>query len=200
MGVEHVSAYSLTYEAGTALERWRKQHPDRVIEEDLDLAMYEAAMSMLEKAGYQQYEISNFARPGFPCRHNLVYWANDPYIGLGPAAGSYWQGRRTNNLADLDLYVTAVENGDSTFAETHTPSPLETAWQTAVLNLRRITGIDLAEFRTRTGFDACTLFAEPIEKYLAAKLLERTADHLRLTRQARAIADTILGDFVVLEP
>lgn len=89
LNIEHVSAYSLGFEAGTVFEAWRRAGRIEAVEEELDRTMYEWAVERLERAGLRQYEISNFARPGRECGHNLGYWANRPYVGIGPAAASY---------------------------------------------------------------------------------------------------------------
>ena len=89
LDVEHVSAYSLSFEAGTVFDEWRRTGRLAAVDEELDRAMYEWAIERLERAGLEQYEISNFARPGFECRHNLGYWRNRPYVGIGPAAASW---------------------------------------------------------------------------------------------------------------
>jgi oxygen-independent coproporphyrinogen-3 oxidase len=97
LGVQHVSAYSLSFEAGTVFEAWQRAGRLEPVDEELDRAMYEWAIERLERAGLRQYEISNFARPGCECRHNLGYWGNRPYVGIGPGAASCWRGRRTTN-------------------------------------------------------------------------------------------------------
>ena len=193
--IQHISAYALTYEEGTPLQRAVAAGEVTPIDEEADRRMYETAIEDLERAGFKQYEISNFARAGFECRHNLNYWANKPYIGLGPAASSYWQGRRTLNIADITKYVEAIEKGVDASAESETPDNLQIACETAVLNLRRRRGINLKEFKNRTGFDAIELFAEPIGRYKELDLIEATDGRLFLTRKALPIADSILCDF-----
>jgi oxygen-independent coproporphyrinogen-3 oxidase len=88
LGVPHISAYSLSFEPGTVFEAWRQKGRLDPVEEELDRAMYDWAIERLGQAGLEQYEISNFARPGYECRHNLGYWANRPYVGIGPGAAS----------------------------------------------------------------------------------------------------------------
>jgi oxygen-independent coproporphyrinogen-3 oxidase len=195
LGVRHISAYALTYEEGTPMQKAVEAGEVEPVDEETDRAMYESTIEDLEKAGFSQYEISNFARPGFECRHNLNYWANKPYIGVGPAAGSYWNGRRTLNVADITKYIEAIEKGDNASAESETPDKLQIACETAVLNLRRRQGIDLKEYKSRTGFDAIELFAEPIVRYKELGLIEVLDGRLFLTRDALPIADSILCDF-----
>ena len=199
LGVQHVSAYSLGFEKQTPLYAARQAGEIAIVDEETDLAMYETAIDELEGAGFEQYEISNFARAGFACVHNLGYWANDAFIGIGPGAASYYAGRRTMNIAHIEGYVERIRAGDSVYAEVETPTAIEAACETAVLNLRRIRGIDLEEFRIRTGYDAMKLFCEEIERNRKLGLLDAAQGRLFLTRKALAIADSVLCDFASVE-
>lgn len=195
LGVAHISAYALTYEAHTPLTRDRNAGRIAPIDEETDRAMYELAIDLLADAGYEHYEISNFARPGFACRHNLGYWANRPYYGVGPSAASHIERRRSTRIADIHQYIHAVENDLAAIAETQETTPLEFACETAVLNLRRICGIDLAEYRATTGYEAMNLFGSVIEEHQNNGMLTVDDSGIRLTRQALPIADSVLCDF-----
>lgn len=206
LNIDHVSAYSLSFEAGTVFDAWRRAGRLAAVDEELDRAMYERAIERLEWAGLRQYEISNFARPGYECRHNLGYWANRPYVGIGPAAASYLTngeaqtgGRRITNDADIGRYLAAVEDGRAAPAEVNAVNADDRVCETAVLNLRRREGIDLAEFRGRTGCDVMRTFPQPIGRYRQMGLIEVTDRAVRLTGRALPIADTILCDFSALE-
>jgi len=195
LGVQHISTYGLTYEEGTPLQKAVEAGEVKPVDEEIDRRMYEMTIDKLEKAGFKQYEISNFARPGFECKHNLNYWANKPYIGVGPAAGSYWQGRRWLNIADITKYIESIEKGVDASAESEMPNNLQIACETAVLNLRRRRGIDVEEFKSRTGFNAIELFSELIDRYKKLGLIEAADGRLFLTRAALPIADSVLCDF-----
>ena len=199
LNIRHLSAYSLSFEPGTAFERWRQAGRLEAVDEELDRAMYEWAVERLERAGFEQYEISNFARPGFECRHNLGYWKNHPFVGVGPGAASYWRGRRRENHPDIERYVAAIENELEPPGNVQTVSPEDAACETAVLNLRMRGGIDLAAFRQQTGCDAIETFGEPIRRHRKLGLIEVMDGSVRLTRQALPIADTILCDFSSLD-
>ena len=207
LNIDHVSAYSLSFEAGTVFEAWRQAGRLEAVDEELDRAMYEWAIERLERGGLHQYEISNFAGPGFECRHNLGYWANRPYVGIGPAAASYLTigaraargGRRITNDADIGQYLAAVECDGAAPAQVQTVNEDDAVCETAVLNLRRRAGIDLAEFRRRTGRDAMEIFAGPIRRSRELGLIEVTDRAVRLTPRALPIADTILCDFAALD-
>jgi oxygen-independent coproporphyrinogen-3 oxidase len=195
LGIQHISAYSLTYEEETPLEKAVETGEVEPVDEETDRAMYETTIETLERTGFKQYEISNFAIPGFECRHNLNYWANEPYIGVGPAAGSYWQNKRTLNISDIKKYIEAIEQGKDTTEENESADNLQIACETAVLNLRRRCGINLADFKSRTGFDAMELFAEPIDEYKKLGLIETADGRVFLSREALPIADSVLCDF-----
>ena len=195
---DHISAYGLSYEHGTPLSRDLAAGLVEAVDEDTDRAMFELTIDELAGAGIEQYEISNFARGGFECRHNLNYWANGSYAGIGPGAASYLHGTRSSNFADIDKYVRAVTSGESTVESSETLGDLERACETAVLNLRRRRGIDLAEFERQTGYDALELFAEPIQRYQNLDLIEKDSGKVSLTRQALGIANSILCDFAIV--
>jgi oxygen-independent coproporphyrinogen III oxidase len=198
LDVQHISAYSLTIEENTPFGRAIKQGILSPVDEQTDRAMYEAARQVLKDAGFVQYEISNFAKPGFECQHNLRYWKNWPVIGIGPAAAAWHNGKRTVNVADIAAYIQKIQNGDFAYAEEHKPTPEQIASETAVLGLRMLEGIDLFEYERQTDFELFTLFGNAINKHCFDGLLECTADdHCRLTEKGLSYADTVAQDFIL---
>lgn len=197
LGPEHISAYSLTYEEGTAL--WRDREAGRIepVDEETDAAMYETAIETLEGAGYEQVEISNFARRGYACEHNVRCWKNLPYIGLGPSAASWYGGRRTENVADVKGYMERIERGEPATAAGYAPTAEEVACETAVLNLRMREGIDRREYARRFGADPAAVFAGAAERNAELGLLEVTEERIRLSRRALAVADAVMADFAL---
>ncbi|MCX5633599.1 MAG: radical SAM family heme chaperone HemW [Phycisphaerae bacterium] len=193
--VQHISAYSLSYEKNTPLEKTKSAGKVKAVDEELDRKMYETVIKELAKAGFEHYEISNFAKPGFKCRHNLTYWKNEYYLGIGPAAASYIGDWRIENISDIEKYVEYIEQNENAAAEKIKISPLEKASQTAVLNLRLIEGIDLKEYQQKTDLDIYKFFGKSIEKNLNLKLLQLKDNRLSLTKQAMPIADSVLCDF-----
>ena len=198
LGVQHISAYSLTYEKGTLLHKLLHLEEIEPVDDVTDRDMYELAIERLTREGFRHYEISNFAKNEFESRHNLTYWANKSYIGIGPSASSYLQGERTSNIANIRKYIASITEKLSVVAQSESPNEIETACQTAILNLRRINGIDLAQFEEQTGFDAMQIFAEQIEKYKRVGLLATKAGRVFLTKKALPIADSILSDFTIV--
>ena len=193
--VQHISAYSLTYEKGTPLEKTKSAGKIKAVDEDTDRKMYETAIEELTMGGFEHYEISNFAKAGFQCRHNLTYWKNKYYLGIGPAAASYIGDWRTENISDIGKYVECIEQNKKPVAEKIKIGPLEKASQTAVLNLRLMEGVNLEEYKKKTGFDIYKLFSQSIKKNLKLKLLQLKNGRLSLTKQALPIADSVLCDF-----
>jgi len=200
LGCEHISAYSLSIEPSTPFGKAYNSGQLIKVDEDSDRAMYEMAIDQLGGAGITQYEISNFAKPGFECVHNLGCWANDPYIGVGPAASSYYQGLRFSNVADIAAYVSGINGGESVNADSHRPDVKEIACETAVLNLRRTKGIVLKEYKSRTGFDLFEIFGQVIEKYVEKGMLvnDETAGRVYLSRNSLPVADSVICQFASL--
>jgi oxygen-independent coproporphyrinogen-3 oxidase len=196
LNVPHVSAYSLTYEQGTPMHRALEAGELVRVNEDDELAMYELAIDTLTDAGYEHYEISNFARPGSSCAHNEVYWANDPYLGAGPSAVSYVEGVRLRNVASVEGWCDRIDAGESPVDFRERLDGERRARETAVMNLRRTRGIDFDEFLRKTGFDARVLFADPLRTFSGQGLMALTDRAVRLTRRGLAVADTILSELV----
>jgi oxygen-independent coproporphyrinogen-3 oxidase len=167
----HVSAYALTVEAGTPLADDPARHPD----DDGQAAEYEAADELLTAAGLANYEISNWARPGHECRHNLLYWRQGDYLGFGCAAHSHRAGRRWWNVRTPERYIALVAGGDAP----------EAAGETLDTETRRLEGLQLA-LRTRDGVPVAALDAAPLES-----LVERRGDRVVLTRAGRLVANDI---------
>ncbi|MCF7976053.1 MAG: radical SAM family heme chaperone HemW [Phycisphaerae bacterium] len=195
---EHISAYALTLEPGTPLAEAVAQGRQLAVDESTDMAMYEQAIAALTQAGYEQYEISNFARPGYTCRHNLGTWLNHPYLGIGPSAASSSGTTRTQNFSDIKTYVAAMESGVSPVETSVATRPMDRICETAVLNLRTRHGIDVQRFRQVTGQDPHVLFAGPIRRYCEQGLLTIEENRIFLTARALPIADSVLCDFAAL--
>ncbi|MFH0868936.1 MAG: hypothetical protein V1839_01785 [archaeon] len=165
------------------------------MDENADREMYETAIETLLANGFEHYEISNFARAGFKCRHNLAYWKNEQYLGIGPAAASSVGNFRFENISDIETYIEHIKRSEDAADEKIIITALEKAAQTAVLNLRLIEGIELAEYKQKTGFALYELFKKTIEKNLKSNLLQLKDNRLSLIKNALPIADFVLCDF-----
>ncbi len=192
---DHISTYGLTYEKGTRL--WKEQRAGTIVPlgEELERAMYAEAMDRLESAGFEHYEISNFARPGRRSRHNQAYWANEAYFGFGLGAARYVHGRREVNTRDLHRYLTQIEAGQSPVQQAEELCPTDRAWETAMLNLRRREGIIRAHFGAQTGFDLDDLAGPVIHRHVGRGLLADHGDRVCLTREGKFLADSVMRDF-----
>lgn len=190
-----IATYGLTFEKGTRLWKQRRSGVLRSLDEDLELAMYESAMDRLESAGFVQYELSNFARPGRECRHNQFYWANHAHWGFGLGAAEYVRGERRTNVRDLDAYIRKALADEPTAQQTERLSPAERALETLGQNLRRRQGIDRREFETQTGVRFDATFGEIAGRLVEAGLLTDEAGHVFLTRRGKCVADGVLAEF-----
>jgi oxygen-independent coproporphyrinogen-3 oxidase len=188
----HLSTYGLTYEKGTRLWKERQRGQVRPLGEEDELALYRHAMEFLEGAGFAQYEISSFSRPGWRCRHNQVYWANEAYFGFGMGAARYVGGRREVNTRSLQGYIRRALAGElATFQREELP-PEERARETIGVQLRRAEGIVRAPFRQQSGFVLDALVGPALRRHADLGLLADDGASVRLTRQGRCLADAII--------
>lgn len=196
LAVPHVSTYGLTYEKGTAFWTRRSRGTLCVIDEETERQMYAHAMEVLPEAGLAQYEISNFAQPGFECRHNLTYWRGDPYWACGPGAARYVGGIRSTNHRSVTTWLKRTLAGHSAVAETEALGPEERARELVLLGLRRTGGINSAAFRNRTGYELADLAGAAYRRLLDEELLEEADGRLRLTYEGRFLADSVIAEFL----
>lgn len=195
-GIRHISLYALTLEPGTRFERLHRGGKLTLPDEDLELQMYEEAIARLESAGFAQYEVSNFALPGFLSRHNAFYWRNDAYLGVGPGAVSYLDGRRWKRERLPARYIQKVRSGADLSVESER-SDFETALgETMMLGLRLRDGVSLERIRRRFGIEPRTVFARQIEELTRRGLVELTADRLLLTHKGLLLANTVCAEFL----
>lgn len=193
LGVEHVSAYSLMYEEGTPLYRLLEKHEIKENDEELSLLMYNTLVEQLRSAGYEHYEVSNFALPGCRAQHNSSYWNDTPYIGLGAAAHSYNRSVRQWNVSDIDAYMEAINEGrvpfeqESIDADTHYDDLVTTA-------LRTSDGLDLTMLSAQHQ-DYLLKMAQP---HLLAKRMERKGNRIRICENSFMISDMIMSDLMMV--
>lgn len=196
LNVEHLSTYGLTVEAGTPFAEWRAREPAAFIEPDVEADMVEAAAEMLTAGGFEQYEISNFARPGFACAHNANYWSNAEYLGLGVGAASYLSGIRRTATRDLSEYCTTALAGEPIPAASERLVGLARAGEAAMLALRTAQGVELATFAERYGVDFLENYEPAIETFRAAGLLRVGPTHVALTARGRLVANDVCAAFI----
>lgn len=194
---EHISSYSLILEEGTpffASEEIRRQLPD----ENTDREMYEKTKEILHEKGYERYEISNYAKPGFACRHNLGYWDEVPYLGLGLGASSYYKNARFSNETDIRTYM---ENpfvpflGRNDYECCDEKSRME---DYMIFGLRKMAGVSLSRFEKEFGTAAEEIYGGVIGRYVGMGLLVLEGDRLRLTDAGIDVSNRIFEDFLLM--
>ena len=196
LGVEHVSTYGLTIEAGTPYARRYARDPAAFADDDLSAELYALAMDALTAAGYEHYEISNFARPGFRCAHNENYWANGEYLGLGVGAASFLGGVRRTNTRVLEAYVAAAAEGRKIPAESERLVGAARVGEAAMLALRTDQGVDVRAFAERYAVDFLQMFGSVIAEMRSAGLVTASDTHVALTRRGRLLANDACAAFL----
>jgi oxygen-independent coproporphyrinogen-3 oxidase len=193
---DHISTYGLTYEKGTPL--WKDRNAGRIspVLEDDELAMYELAIDRLIASGFEHYEVSNFARPGFRCRHNETYWANEAYYGFGVGAARYVNGVRELNTRDTKTYIRKVLAGDSPTFQSERLEPRDRAFETVGTQLRRAEGIRRDRFCEQTGFGLDTLLGARLTSLVTGRLLADDGSSVRLTRRGLCVADAVVEELM----
>lgn len=197
LGPEHVSCYALSIEEGTLLEG--DLRAGRLVEPDEQAvrSMYEQAVAFwVNRAGMEQYELSNFALPGRACGQNLTYWRNEAYLGLGPGAASFLGGTRRNNAPDLDAWCAALDAGEQPPGTAERLTGPEAWAEALMLGLRMSEGVNVEAFAERYGRGPGQAFPATMRKHLAWGSLEIVAGRLRLTPQARFVSNSVLADFI----
>jgi putative oxygen-independent coproporphyrinogen III oxidase len=200
MGSEHLSSYEVIYEEDTPLFA-QLQAGEFDVDEDLACAMYEELVLQATEAGFQQYEIANFARdtklhsapdplPSFACRHNINYWRGGWFYGLGPSATSYVRGVRTKNWSNTQLYCEQLEKGQRAIESREELPPLARAGETAAFGLRMIAGWPFEQFRQTTGHDLRKDWREEMEQLTQKGWGRVDADRFRLTPEGLRFADS----------
>ncbi len=195
--VQHISIYGLQLEEGTAFQRMADMGKLHLPTDELVEVMYDYIVEKLPEAGYQRYEISNYALPGYESKHNLSYWQDVDYLGLGSGAHSYWQGTRYENPIGIDDYISVLEAG-------RLPATLEEQVdrqahmeEYCFLGLRTAAGIDKNLFQRKFGVDLFTVYGRTIEKLVAQDLLQHTARGIALTTLGMKYGNQVFGEFLL---
>lgn len=190
--VTHISAYSLIIEDGTPLEKEYSKGMLTLPDEEEDREMYAYTVDRLKESGFHQYEISNFAKCGFECRHNIKYWQCREYIGLGAAAHSYLDGRRFYNTSVLSEYLSGKKHtGDVTML-----TERDKIGEFMIMGLRMNDGISEAEFIKRFGKSVDFMYKSELEKFIRGGFLVRENGSIRFSDKGRNVSNSILCEFV----
>ncbi len=211
LGTEHLSLYGLQIEPGTPLQRDVLRGTVPTPDDDLAADMYEMAMDTLSHAGYEHYEISNWSKPGYRSRHNLAYWLNQPYLGVGPGAHSSMMGKRFANMKSPRRYISVIgsaEDSDETdftqidegvvaidFIEVTSPDMAMS--ETMMLGMRLSEGMAKSEFERRFGISMSGAYRQEIAALASAGLIEDDGDRIRLTRQGKLLGNNVFESFII---
>jgi len=193
---EHISSYNLIYEPNTPLTQQRDAGIIQEIDEDDEANRYFAVKNLLEKAGYKQYEISNFSKPSYRSLHNELYWKGEEYIGCGPAAHSHWNGARFGNIEDLEQYCQRLESKKSPRDFYEILSSEKKARETLIMQLRMLEGINIKSFEQQTGYSIQTLCGETLNEFQQMGWILQNKKNLRLAPKALFISNTIFSALV----
>jgi oxygen-independent coproporphyrinogen-3 oxidase len=196
MGVNHISMYTLKLEEGTHLFHAVNNGDVVLPDKDSEHEMSKAARKELYRLGYARYEISNYAKNGYESLHNLHYWRNDDYLGLGLAASSAKSGLRTTNTRDINEYISKKNSGRDSYIENAQSGKEEYAFETLMLGLRLTEGVSFAEYQVRHGIDLGQRFKAEIESLIERNLAQIDNGRLYLTDEGMDVQNSVLVDFM----
>jgi len=192
----HISAYNLTFEPKTAfysyLESGKLIPPD----DERQLTLFKHTLKSMAEAGYDQYEISNFAKSGKECRHNINYWHNGNYIGLGAGASGYWGGKRRKNINSPVKYIEQTLKSGQAIDFEETPDQNTSIGETMMLGLRLSDGIHLGDFENRYGVSLSDQFPKQLKYLKSEDLIQMNESHIRLSKKGFFLADSVILEFM----
>ena len=193
----HISAYSLIIEEGTAFYNLYENDKLKLPTEEEERKMYHLAKKILEENGFNQYEISNYAKEGKECRHNLAYWNMDNWIGVGSAAASYINGKRIKNISSVEEYINSIKDKGEAVEEIINNSKNDNMEEFMFMGLRKINGIDENEFKNRFSMNINDVYGEILNKYIGEGLLIRELGRIFLSEKGIEISNVIMADFLL---
>lgn len=194
----HYSSYSLIVEPKTIFYNLMKKGKLHLPSEESEANMYSLLMNEMEKHGYAQYEISNFSKPGYESKHNLVYWDNEEYFGFGAGAHSYLSGTRKSNIGPIKKYIEKIQDKQLPIFEENVLSSAEKMEEHMFLGLRKNEGISIAQFNNRYDKPLLTIFEKPIKAMVEKGWLEIKEGYVRLTKEGRFFGNEVFQSFLVL--
>lgn len=197
LDIPHFSAYSLIIEPKTVFYNLIKKGNLSVPGEDVEADMYELIMEEMDRHGYIQYEISNFSMPGFESKHNLTYWNNEEYYGLGAGAHSYVYGFRRSNIGTLKRYIECAEKGSLPLFDEHQVTNAEQMEEEMFLGLRKTAGVSIPHFIQKFGKSPIELFSHQIDDLVQNNLLEVKSESIKLTKKGRLLGNEVFQSFLL---
>lgn len=194
---EHISCYSLIVEEGTPFCQLESLGGLNLPDEETEREMYKIAVGTLKQNGYFQYEISNFAKAGCECKHNLTYWNLQNYMGCGSAAHSYVDGLRYRNTEDIEKYIYMLENESSAIVEEHVNSLEDDMEEFMFMGLRKTEGIDEKEFEERFKKNIRLVYGTVIDKFIGRKLLLQSGSRIFLSSKGIELSNQVMCEFIL---
>ena len=196
LDIPHMSLYSLILENHTVFMNRMRRGKLPLPKEELEAEMFEYIITELEQAGFEHYEISNFSKPGFESRHNLMYWDNAEYYGIGAGASGYVNGVRYKNHGPIRHYLSAVEEGNARITEEHL-SQKEQMEEEMFLGLRKKSGVSMARFEEKFGRSFDGLYGEIVRDLVQQGLMQIDDDRVRMTKRGLFLGDTVAERFIL---
>ncbi|HHV97941.1 MAG TPA: oxygen-independent coproporphyrinogen III oxidase [Clostridiaceae bacterium] len=196
MRITHLSCYSLKVEEGTALDKKIRNGEVEYPDEDIDREMYHSTIATLKNKGFIHYEISNFSKPGFESRHNLIYWNLEPYIGIGAGAHSYFERTRYNNEEVPERYISQISNGRIPKKNIEVLALQDNISEYMILGLRLTKGIRIDEFNQKFEKDLFDLYGKKIENLIKRGLISIQNGYLKLTDIGLDLANQVFVEFI----
>ena len=196
LDIPHMSLYSLILENHTVFMNRMRRGKLPLPKEELEAEMFEYIIAELEKSGFEHYEISNFSKPGFESRHNLMYWDNAEYYGIGAGASGYVNGVRYKNHGPIRHYLSAVEEGNARITEEHL-SQKEQMEEEMFLGLRKKSGVSMARFEEKFGRSFDGLYGEIVRDLVQQGLMQIEGDRVRMTKRGLFLGDTVAERFIL---
>lgn len=196
MDIKHISCYSLIIEEGTPFFKMYNSGKLILPDETEERKIYHNTISFLKKNGFEQYEISNFSKNGYQCRHNVDCWKCKEYIGVGVGASSYFNGSRYSNVQNIDGYIKAINSKYSAVYGLESISKVESMKEYMMLGLRLISGVNEREFFEKYNMNLFDVFQKEIEKLINNGLVEYMDNSVRLTKQGLDLANLAFMEFV----
>ena len=193
---DHISAYNLTIEPDTVFYKQQSQGQLTMPPDDFQRELFEITIATLTGAGYEHYEISNYAQPGKQSRHNLNYWVDGEYIGLGAGASSFFNGDRYKNTNLPSRYIAQINETQTAVESRETPDLRQRMGETVMLGLRLRTGLSLAQFENQFGISFHNAFGDTIEKMKRIGLIEIRGGRAALTYEGLFLADSVIIEFI----
>ena len=192
----HISAYSLILEENTELFKMYEGDEFNLLDENTDIEMYEYTINYLKSHGYNQYEISNYAKDNFECKHNVLYWKCEEYVGIGASASGYFNGIRYNNICELDNYEKMILEGEKPIEWEEKLSIKDKIEESIFLGLRMNEGIQISDFKEKYNFDFEKEYKNEIEKLSKMELIEIDNNRMKLTQKGREISNSVFVEFI----